>query len=199
MTPLAEPAFAGGWASAVGFRSSNGVTQSGRISIPKRVLHVGLRSKPKSNVDAGRPGGSALGRAGRDRYGNRPVLIASQLLVASGPLFFLLATPSHHDWLLGLGCVGRLCRHQLCQPNLTLKLAGGNSPPYLATYFAATSVCYAASTVAGGYLFNLLGDLNRTCLGELTIYQAIFLFGWLSRTLGVVWLLAVDEPGLDLA
>jgi hypothetical protein len=36
----------------------------------------------------------AMGRL-TNAWGNRPVMILSQLVVATGPLFFYLATPEH--------------------------------------------------------------------------------------------------------
>jgi MFS family permease len=198
LAPLADARFRWWLAYGCWFSFFNGVTQSAQNIYPKRVLDVGLREQAEMRtlMQLGQAGVSFWAGPASDRYGNRPVLIASQLLVATGPLFFLLATPAQPNWLYGAWIVwAAYAGINICQPNLTLKLAGGNSAPYVATYFAVTSICYAASTVAGGYLFNLLGDLNQVCLGTLTIYQAIFLFGWLSRTLGVVWLLMVDEPG----
>jgi len=185
----------GGWSSFF-----NGLTQAPQGIFPKRVLDVGLamQAEMRTTMQLGQAGLSWwVGRAA-DRWGNVPVLVASQLIVSTGALFFLPATRDEPRWLFGAwvvwsGYVGI----NVCAPNLALKLAGSSSAAYLATYFALSSICYAASTVLGGWLFNQLPDPTAQVFAGWTAYQWIFLFGWASRSLGVVWLLSIDERELE--
>jgi predicted MFS family arabinose efflux permease len=141
-------------------------------------------------------------RAGRlaDRLGNRPVMMVSLLLVAQGPLFYFLATPEQPWWLAGAWLVWvAYVGLNVCLPNLMLKLSPGESnTPYIAAYFAVTGLCVAVSTIVGGVLFDLLGNTSMRWFGggpEMDYYQWVFLFGWITRMLGVLVLLLVVEEG----
>jgi hypothetical protein len=87
--------------------------------------------------------------------------------------------------------------HNICLPNLVLKLSPQlERPAYVATAEALASVFHAASTIAGGLLFDYLrggagdasGSLYRSCL-------ILLLVGLAMRSFGVVLLVAVREPG----
>src|SRR6185312_9279183 len=99
--PLADSRFRWWLGYGCWFSFFNGVTQSAQNIYPKQVLNVGLREQAEMRtlMQVGQAGVSFWAGPFSDRFGNRPVLIASQLFVASGPLFFLLATPEHHGWL----------------------------------------------------------------------------------------------------
>jgi len=90
----------------------------------------------------------------------------------------------------------------VCQPNLMLKLAPPAArPAYVAAYQTASGLCVAASMIAGGVAFDALrerfGYAPIPLFGRpigMTIFQAVFLFGFLTRTLSVLVLLWVREP-----
>lgn len=182
------------------FSCFNGLTQSPQSIYPKSVLGIGLlaQSLMRTLMQGVQAGASLLAGRFSDRYGNQPVLAASQLTVAAAPLFFLMATPGDPNWLFGASfCWGAYAGINICLPNLMLKIADpADRPPYIACYFALTSLTYAASTVAGGYGFEWA---SRTWFAgtqpPLELYRACFLASWLLRSLGVVWLLRIQEAG----
>jgi MFS transporter len=183
------------------FSFFNGLTQAPQNIFPKAVLGLGLldQAHMRTLMQLGQMGVSWLVGPWSDRYGNRPVLIASQLLVASGPLFFLIATPEQPYWIGGAWIVwAAYAGINVCLPNLMLKLSEGRQrAAYVGTYFAITSLCYAASTVAGGLLLDRLlpSSLQKVPSYQLNVYRQLFYFGWVSRSVGVIWLCWINEPG----
>jgi MFS family permease len=144
-----------------------------------------------------------LGRLA-DRFGNRRVMLAVVPLIASGTLFYAAASPRQPAWAVGAWVAWiAFAGINICQPNLMLKLAPAEArSAYVAAFYALTGLCVAASTIAGGLLFDYLRDRTFSLLGGrllLDCYQALFLFGWITRTLGVVILLWVIEPGRKAA
>ena len=67
--------------------------------------------------------------------------------------------------------------------------------PYIAAFYAVTGLSYAANTVLGGVLLDRFADATWILPGGhvLDYYQAIFLAGWIARSLGLVVLLMVVE------
>jgi predicted MFS family arabinose efflux permease len=133
-----------------------------------------------------------------DRWGNRPVMIVSQLIVASGLLFYLAATP-HRPWLLIGAFVAWIAYVGLNVglDNIKLKLAPpDNNAPYLAVFHATGDLANGLATVAGGLLFDqqLLAGT-----APLSLYAQLFLLGWLGRTLAVVFLVRLMEPAQKIA
>ena len=131
-----------------------------------------------------------------DRVGNRSVMLGCLLLVAQGPLFYLLSTPDRRWWIIGAWIVWiAYAGINVCLPNLLLKLSPGESnTPYIATFYAVTGLSYAANTILGGALFDRYRDWTCTCCGVvLDYYQGIFLLGWIARSMGVLVLLFVIE------
>ena len=200
LAPLADRRFLRLLAFGCWFSFFNGVTQSAQLFYPYRVLGVGLfvMLALKTGMRCGQLTVSPwLGRLA-DRAGNRPVMIGSLLLVATGPLFFLAASPEAWWWIVGAWVVWiAYAGLNVCLPNLLLKLSPGESnTPYIATYYAVTGLCYAASTIAGGGLLDYCRDETFSLAGGalvLGFYEYIFLFGWITRSLGVLVLLAVVE------
>jgi len=178
---------------------ANGLTQSAQFSYPKQVLGIALFVMLAAQTGM-RIGQLSLSpRLGRlaDRWGNRPVMIACLLLVAQGPLFYLLATPAHKAWFLGAWVVWiAYAGLNICLPNLMLKLSPRHTDtPYIATYYAVTGLCYAASTLAGGLLFDLCRNATIFLFGRIALnyYQYAFLLGWIARCQGVLVLLLLIE------
>ncbi len=181
------------------FSFFNGVTQSVQFIYPKEMLGISLLAMLalQTGMRLGQLSVSpSLGRLA-DRVGNRPVMMFSLLLVAQGPLFYFFSTPGQPWWFAGAWVVWiAYAGLNVCLPNLMLK----NSPaqtntPFIATYFTVTGLCYAAGTILGGAMLDRLGDETFTWLGHarLDFYQYSFLFGWITRSLGVLVLLLVIE------
>ena len=202
LAPFADSRFLRLVAFGCWFSFFNGVTQSAQHIYPAQVLGVGLfvmlalRTAMRGGQLAVSP---QLGRLA-DRLGNRPVMLVSLILVAAGPLFFLLSTPAEPWWFAAAWIVWiAYAGLNVCLPNLMLKLSPGDcNTPYIATYFTVTGLCYAAATIAGGVLLDYCRHDMFAVPGmavELDFFQYSFLFGWITRSLGVVvLLLVVEEP-----
>jgi len=182
------------------FSFFNGVSQSAQGIYPYRALGLGLfvMLGMGTTMRIGQLICSPyLGRLA-DRLGNRPVMVGSMLLVAQGPLFYLAATSDYPGWIGGAWTLWiAYAGLNVCLPNLMLKLSPGESnTPYIAAYFTITGLCYAASTILGGYLLDCYSGQAFWPFGASpwNIYQIIFLIGWIGRTLAVPVLLLVIEP-----
>jgi hypothetical protein len=181
------------------FSLSNGLTQSAQYSYPKQVLGIVLfvMLAMQTGMRIGQLAVSPwLGRLA-DRLGNRPVMMGCLLLVAQGPLFYFFSTPDHRWWIAGAWVVWiAYAGINVCLPNLMLKLSPDESnTPYIATFYAVTGLCYAGNTILGGALLDHFGDRTWTLSGGYVVdyYQAIFLLGWIARSMGLLALLLVIE------
>jgi MFS family permease len=187
------------------FSFFNGVTQSAQNLYPIRVLEIGLFVILA--LQTGMRGGQLtvspwLGRLA-DRAGNRPVMGVCLLLAATGPLFYLAATPEDWWWIAGAWVVWiAYAGLNVGLPNLLLRVSPrAADTPYIAAYYAVTGLCYAASTIAGGELLDRTRDLTLSLFGDnltLGFYQWSFLVGWITRSLGVLVLLLVIERPHEL-
>ena len=202
LAPLADRRFLSLLAFGCWFSFFNGVTQSPQNIYPARVLGISLfvMLALQTFMRVGQLSVSPWLGGLADRLGNRPVMIVCLLLVAQGPLFYFFSTPESRWWLATAWLVWiAYAGLNVCLPNLMLKLSPPESnTPYIAVYFTVTGLCYAASTIVGGALFDSLGGHTFHGFGgvELDFYQAVFLFGWITRSLGVLVLLTViEEPG----
>lgn len=188
------------------FSLFNGVTQLTQSIYPWRVLGIGLffMLSMKVGMRIGQLAISpAMGRLA-DRLGNRPVMLAALPLVALGPLCYFLSGPEQSDrlagslvaaaWVAWIAYAGL----NVCLPNLMLKLSPEKSnTPYIAAYYSASGLMMAAGTILGGTLFDRFGDWRFVLPGHLVLdyYHYSFLFGWLTRTMGVLVLWMVIEDG----
>lgn len=129
-----------------------------------------------------------------DRYGSRPVMTVSQLIAASGLLFFLAASPSR--WWLIVGAFIAWVAYaglNVGLDNIKLKLApADNNAPYLAVFHATGDLANGLATVAGGLLYDqqLLAGT-----APLSLYAWLFFLGWLGRTLTALLIARLIEPG----
>lgn len=181
------------------FSLFNGVTQSAQRFFPIEVL--GLPLLVMLSLETG----SRLGRwtvsprlgALADRFGNRPVMIVCQLLVAAGLLFFAAAGRAHWTWLVGAWVLWiAYAGLNVCLPNLMLKLSPRETnTSYIAAFEAVRGLCYAVSAIVGGYLVDHWQTCNVSLgCGEVQFFTVLFLFGWVTRSLGAAILLLVKEP-----
>lgn len=182
----------------------NGLTQSIQFLYPLQVLGVPLlaflclRSVMRVGQISISP---AIGRLA-DRFGNRPVMIACQLIVATGPAFYLLATPEQPwwfamAWLAWIAYAGL----NVCLPNLMIKLATSEQrAAYIATYFAVTGIAYGLSTVAGAWIASKYATWSyaSTFFGtsiDWNITELMLFIGWCGRSACVLLLFWIIEPG----
>jgi len=138
------------------FSLVNGLTAAAQSTYPRRVLDISYPAM-QSLIAMMRFGQTALapslGRA-CDCWGCRPVMIVSQLVVATGPLFLLAATPERWCWIIGAYVAWiAYAGMNVGIDTLKLKLApADNTMPYLAVYYALSDLAYGTATIAGGWL-----------------------------------------------
>ena len=185
----------------------NGLTQSIQFTYPAFVLGLSLLAlmSLRSTMRLGQISISpTMGRLA-DSIGNRPIMIVCQLIVATGPAFYLLATPAAPWWVAGAWLAWiAYAGLNVCLPNLMIKLATVDQrtveqrAAYIATYFAITGVVYGLSTIAGAWLVNEYRDATFQ-IADMTdawdIYDVMFLVGWIGRTASVLLIFRIIEPG----
>jgi MFS family permease len=179
------------------FSLFNGVTQVPQTTYVYQVLGLQLVAMLTMQTAMRLGQGAASPSIGRlvDRIGNRPVMIVSQLLVATGPLFYLIASPAQPWWIVGAWTVWiAYVGLNVAIYNLILKISPvGEKAAYLATYFAVGGLCYGLSTIACGAFYDLIKGPSKTL--STSEYGSIFFVGWIARTCGVLFLLVLIEPG----
>ncbi len=202
VAPLLDRRFLGLIIFGCWFSFFNGVTQSAHYVYGSRVLGIGLFAMLSLRTVT-RVGQFSLSpTCGRlaDRMGERPVLAPCLFLVAQGPLFYFLSTPNHPWWFAAAWVIWiAYAGINVALPNLMLRLSPQRAnTSYIAAYYAVTGVCYAAATIAGGYLVDTpqspIFQYFQTATG-MGHYQAIFLFGWVARMAAVpILILLVAAP-----
>ncbi len=174
----------------------NGITQAAQGTYPPRVLKISYQGIQTITATM-RAGQMAIAPTmGRwcDAIGSRPVMIASQLVVATGPLFLFMATRARWWWLVGAYVVWiAYAGLNVGLDNLKLKLApADNNIPYLTAYYTVSDFIFGTSVLVAGWIFDRLEDRGVEIL---TIYAGTFLLGWLGRTLVAGLLAPIEEPG----
>jgi MFS family permease len=137
--------------------------------------------------------------AGRmvDRFGNRPIMIVSQLIVSTGPLFFWIATPEQ-PWLIAGAFAVWIAYAGLNVglDNIKLKLAPpDNNAPFVAIYYATADLANGLAIIGGGLVLRHLDQLVREPAEAVAFYAQIFIVGWLARVLVTPLLAWLIEPG----
>lgn len=178
------------------FAFVNGITQAAQGTFPARVLKIPYEGM-QTIVATMRAGQMAIAPTmGRwcDAFGSRPVMILSQLIVATGPLFLFLATRGQWWWILATYTAWMAYAGlNVGLDNIKLKLAPpDNNVPYLAVYYSASDIVYGSSILVAGWIFDRLEDRGFNIL---SIYAGTFLLGYLGRTLVAALLVPIREPG----
>jgi MFS family permease len=133
-----------------------------------------------------------------DRLGNRPVMMVSQLMVASAMVFYLTTTRDTWWWIFGASTMFiAYAGLNVGIPNLVLQL----SPPaqrnaYVASYYAWAGLAYSLGSLAGGALFDYAASRKLAWyFGEwrLDHFALFFLAGLVLRSALVVLIYAVPE------
>ena len=217
---LGDPAFRrllwyGCWLSLF-----NGLGQAAQNIYPKGVLHLGVLplDTMRTGMRVGQIGVSLWAGHLADRFGNRPLIVATQLALFLAPGFYLASTPAEPYWLAGAwACFAMYAAMNVALYNLLIKLAPrGAAAAYIAVYFGITGAAYAGATVAGGWLFDALNPqaavpsafawlavIEARCaeIGErlaalgIDRYQAIFGVVIAARLVGLVLAARLLEPG----
>jgi Na+/melibiose symporter-like transporter len=178
------------------FSVVNGIAAAAQEVYPIRVLGLGYPVRQMLQ-GAMRTGQLAIAPwMGRlvDRWGNRPVIVVTQLITATAPLFFLAATPDR-PWLVAGAFAVWIAYAGLNVglDNIKLKLASeSNNAPYIATYYALSDLFNGLAIVAGGLLLErLLADGSQA----MRLYAQVFLLAWIGRTLAAGLAARIIEPG----
>ena len=129
-----------------------------------------------------------------DRLGNRPIMIVSQLIVSSGMVSFLIATPER-PWLIGGAFLvwSAYAGLNVGLDNIKLKLAPAeNNAPFVAIYHATGDLANGIATVIGGCIYDYMVTEK---IATTSFYTQIFLLGLVGRMLAVPILVWLIEPG----
>ena len=192
----------------------NGLGQAAQNIYPKAVLHLGVLplDTMRTGMRVGQIGVSVWAGHVADRFGNRPLVVATQLALLVAPVFYLASTAAEPYWLAGAwACFAMYAALNVALYNLLIKLAPrGAAAAYIAVYFGATGAAYAGATVAGGWLFDALkpaGDAaaevpqllatlrDRLAARGIDRYQAIFGIVIAARLVGLLLAARLIEPG----
>jgi MFS family permease len=178
------------------FSVANGITATAQELYPARVLNISYEARQLLQ------GGLRAGQLviapwiGRlvDALGNRPVMVVSQAIVATGPLFFLAATPAHRWIIVGAFVVWTAYAGlNVGLDSIKLKLApADNNAPYVAVYHAVGDLANGAMLIAGGVIYDWLGAKTAQAA---SMYFAIFAAGFVGRVLVVPLVAWLIEPG----
>jgi MFS family permease len=200
-TPLADPRFRRLILFGCWFSFFNGLTQSVQALYPMSVLGMSLfvMLSVETGMRIGQLGLSPWFGRMADRLGNRPVMMASLVLTAGGMLFYFFSTPERPWWFAGAWVMWiAYAGLNIGLPSLTLRLAPRESnAAYVAAFDAASGLCLAAGSLLGGMLYDHLGRYLFVFLGGavvLDFFHLSFLYGWITRTMGVLVLWLVIEP-----
>lgn len=173
---------------------ANGITGAANYLYGGRVLGieynqlVGLRSMMYIGQTALAPA------AGRwiDRHGTRWLLTIAQLLVATGPLFYLAASPAQPGWVAGAFVVWMVYAGvNVSLDTLKLKLSPTRTTgPPLAVYHALSDLVSGATLVAAGTFYDTLSSGDSRALW---LFSALFIAGWILRTLAAALAWQIPE------
>lgn len=194
---LLDPAYCRLIAFSCWFSVVNGATATAQEIYPARVLDVSYAARQllQGRMRAGQWAIAPwMGRL-VDRWGNRPVMIVSQFITATGPLFFLAATPQR-PWLVAGAFVVWIAYAGLNVglDNIKLKLAPpDNNAPYLAMFYAVSDLANGIATFAGGMLLQLLFVSEE--YDAMQTFTRVFVIGWLGRTAAAALAATLIEPG----
>jgi len=179
------------------FSAVNGLAATAQELFPMRVLGISyarmqsLRGLTRVGQFMIAPWIGSLA----DRWGNRPVMIVGQLIVATGSLFYLAATPTR--WWPAIGAFIVWIAYVALNvglDNIKLKLAPQeNNAPFLAVYQAISDLVNGVTIIAGGLLID--ERLRAGGSNALTLYAQIFIWAWIGRTLLAGFLARLIEPG----
>ncbi len=180
---------------AVWFSIANGITGVVQEIYPIRVLGFSytVRQVLEGAMRTGQL--SIAPWMGRlvDRWGNRPIMVVSQCIVATGPLFFLVATPER-PWLVAGAFLVWIAYAGLNVglDNIKLKLAPAeNNAPFVAVYHAVADLANGVMIIAGGAI---LDHLRSQGWKDGSFYAELFLVGFIGRALAVPLLARLIEP-----
>ncbi|QGJ69184.1 Hypothetical protein PBC10988_8520 [Planctomycetales bacterium 10988] len=197
LAPLQSSALRGFLLYACWFSFANGITQSAQGIYPKAILAISLSYLLllRSGMRIGQWLVSPQVGRWADRWGNRKILIASQMLVAFGPLFYFLASKDSPHWIIGAWLVWiAYAGLNISLPAYLLKIVPSQwNQSGLSLYFAFGGIFYAIGTLLGGTIVDLFAPFDATLDTKIAFYGQFFIIGCCLRMLGVPLLLCLTE------
>lgn len=175
---------------------ANGLTQTPQSVFLIYVLGVSMLVNLllQSGTRLGQMGMTRMVARFIDHWGNYRVIALSLLVVSSGQLCYLYATPT--CWYPIIGAAVIWCCWvgvNIGIQNLTIILAPASQrTSYIALYYTLTTLTFGLATLAGGTLFDWF-KTTRVLLPfvgmEVGYYEIAFVSGWVLRSAGVLFLL----------
>lgn len=136
-----------------------------------------------------------------DRFGNRRLMLIALPIVATGPLFYLLAGLVAWQFLCGAWTVWiAWVAVNVSLANLLLRISPSKArgAAHIATYYAFSGLCYGLSTLLGGFILDVArSEAIAAILADspLNIFEIMLILGWFLRTSSVLLVLwIVREP-----
>ncbi|MBX9788896.1 MAG: hypothetical protein K2Y37_08255 [Pirellulales bacterium] len=191
----------------------NGLGQAAQNIYPKAILGLGVLplDSMRTGMRLGQIGVSLWAGAVADRYGNRPLIVLTQVALVLAPLFYLASTPQQPYWLAGAwACFAMYAALNVALYNLLIKMApAGGAAASIAVYFGVTGAMYAAATVAGGWLLDALNPQTAAASAPpwlatidewltaegIDRFQAVFYVTLAARLVGLLLAVRLIEPG----
>lgn len=191
---VTDPAYRRLIAYSYWFGAANAVSGPAINLYPDRVLglnYVDLAAL-RSMMHAGQAALAPACGAWIDRVGTRRLLTFAQLVVATGPLFYLATSHDQPWWIAGAYVVWiAYAPINVGLDTLKLRLTPtATTAPSLAVYHALGDVANGVTLVVAGMVFDAL---SPTSGATPTLYAAFFVVGWLLRTWAGWWASRVPE------
>jgi hypothetical protein len=183
------------------FSFCNGLAQAPQYLFQVHVLELSLTAVVvmQTVMRLGQSSVSpTLGRVA-DRGVSVPMMMVSQAIVATGTLFFYVATPAAAWWFAGayLAWIA-YAGLNVGLPRLMLNLSPEvGSASHVAAFFSVTGVVYAVGSLVGGHYFEQLAvapSWMTSLPGVDDRYDLFFLGSAALRIVGVFWLARIAEP-----
>jgi Na+/melibiose symporter-like transporter len=197
---LTDPAYRKLIVYSCWFAVANAVSGPALGLYPNRVLDLRyadlavLRSLMHAGQAALAPACGAWIDLGHTRW----LITISQLIVATGPLFYMIATPDQRWWIVGAYVVWiAYAPINVGLDTLKLRLVPtATTAPALAVYHAMGDLANGVTLVVAGAVFDAV---SPTTGATPTIYAAFFLVGWLLRTSAawLAWRVPEMSPNAD--
>jgi MFS family permease len=178
------------------FSLANGISAVAQEMYPIRVLDITYyaRQALQGMMRAGQVAVAPWAGRLTDRWGNRPILILSQSVVAVGILFFLVATKAH-PWLIAGAFIVWIAYAgiNVGLDNIKLKLAPpDNNAPFLAAFHAVGDIANGGTIVFGGWVLDHIRPQDPIA-GP--FYAQLFVLGFIARLMAIPLLTRLIEPG----
>jgi MFS family permease len=187
---------------------SAGLTQAAQYKYPIQVLGIslGVYLLARSLMYGCQSWISPSVGRWLDRFGAKRLMLLCSLIVATGPLFYFLATPQTWQWyLLAWASWIWFVGLNVGIVYLIQKFAGASRrTAYVAAYESCTGLAYGAGALAGGLLTDYFATLpaafSYSFMAQFNLdhYSYIFLAGWVLRSAAALILLTVREPDSEV-